>query len=54
VSNPDNCVECNRFAKWSAWRNKEGQLVCPRCVDPKAAEEAILRVFPNGIPENLE
>ena len=54
MSNPDNCVECNRFAKWSAWRNKQGQIVCPRCVDPQEAEAAILRVFPNGIPENLE
>ena len=54
MSNPDNCVECDRFAKWSAWRNDKGQILCPRCVDPDAAAEAILRVFPHGIPDKLD
>lgn len=54
MTNPDNCVVCDKYAKSSAWRNEEGQLVCPRCVDPQRAEEAILRIFPNGIPDKLD
>lgn len=54
MSNPENCVECGTWSKWSAWRNEEGQILCPRCVSPEAAEEAILRVFPHGIPDKLD
>jgi hypothetical protein len=54
MSNPDNCVECGKNAKWSAWRNEKGQIVCPRCVDSQEAEAAILRVFPHGIPDKLD
>lgn len=54
MSNPDNCVKCDRFAKSSAWRTSNGELLCPRCVDPEEAKKAITSIFPNGIPENLE
>ena len=54
MTDADNCVECNRPAKWSAWRNEQGQKVCPKCVDPQVAEDAIKRIFPHGIPDKLD
>jgi len=54
MSEDAKCPECNTLIGNSAFVDADGNRVCARCIDGESRDAAILRAFPNGIPENLE
>ena len=54
MSEDKKCPECNTYIGSSAFRDADGNRVCARCISGEDRDAAILRAFPNGIPENLE
>jgi formylmethanofuran dehydrogenase subunit E len=49
-----NCAVCGKEARYSAWRNSKGEIVCPNCVSPKDREAAFKRAFPYGVPDKFD
>ena len=54
MTEQNKCPECNTYIGNSAFVDADGNRVCARCIDGESRDAAILRAFPNGIPENLE
>jgi recombinational DNA repair protein (RecF pathway) len=54
TANEDNCADCGKEAKYTAWRNEKGEKVCPKCVSSEDFAKAIKEVFPYGVPDNLD
>jgi formylmethanofuran dehydrogenase subunit E len=54
MSKDNICPECNTVIGNSAFMDADGKRVCARCISGEDRDAAILRAFPNGIPENLE